>query len=82
MAIEVKRGTATVGVYERLQALAKAEGVGLATIVGGLLWWACSRLSDEEIMTIYRSLLIARKGTRGGGRKKKFVVESCGENNQ
>jgi hypothetical protein len=82
MGVQVKKGTATVGVFNRLQSLAKAEGVNLATIVGGLLWWACGRLSDEGIMEIYRSLLIARKGTRGGGRKKKTVEGGGDENNQ
>jgi hypothetical protein len=79
MGIQIKKGTATIRVFNRLQSLAKAEGVSLATIVGGLLWWACSRLSDEEIMTVYRSLLIARKGTRGGGRKKKTVEGGGGD---
>jgi hypothetical protein len=71
MAIEINRGTATAGVYDRLQKLAKAKNVGLATLVGGLLLWACDRLSDEEIMVTYSSLLLARRGTRGGGPKRK-----------
>jgi hypothetical protein len=80
MTIEISRGTATARVYDRLRSLAKAEGVSLATLVGGLLLWACSRLSDEEIMVAYRSLLMARRGTRGGGpKRKKQLPEENGD---
>jgi hypothetical protein len=56
---------------DRLRELAKVEGVGLAMLVGGLLLWVCSQLSDEEIMVTYGSSLLARRGTRGGGPKRK-----------